>query len=103
MPMIEIRICTACGEPLPETEFCKVSYGDGLQKQCKKCRKIREKLRYNREKTKILEKKKERNRQSRENPIDVVNKTLERGGICWLDNLRIWHENKFGGKKDAIR
>lgn len=107
MPMIEIRICTACGESVESREFYKKTEDKTkLVSECKKCKKLRSRLYYKRNKKEIN--KKNPNTYSKkhiigENPIDVLNKALERVGICWLDNLRIWHKNKFGGKKDVIR
>lgn len=100
--MIEIRICTACGTPLPPDQFYRVHYGEGLARECKKCRLLREKIRYRTNREQILFKKKEKcNKTWQENPIDRLNKILESIGICWLDNLKVWHEKKFGGKKDG--
>lgn len=106
MPQCEvtIKICTACGEPLPQGEFYKVPYGEGLARECKKCRLIREKLRYQKNREEVLAKKREiyhNESKQKFNIIDEVNKMFQREGICWLSFLRKWHKIKFGGKKDG--
>ena len=98
--MINVRICTACGNPLESEEFYrKAKDKTDLTTECKKCKKLRSRLHYKNNKEQIN--KKYPNTYSKEhvrgdNPIDVLNKALERHGICWLDNLRKWHEQKFG-------
>ena len=109
MPQCEvtIRICTACGEPLESRDFYRLTKDKSrLTSECKKCKKLRRNLYYEKHKKEIS--KKYSNTYPKEhvigeNPIDRVNKILESIGICWLDNLRVWHKNKFGGKKDGSK
>jgi len=99
----EIRICTSCASPLPPDQFYRVPYGEGLARECKKCRLLREKIRYQKNREEVLTKKREKyhNETQGFNIIDEVDKMFQKEGICWLSFLRKWHENKFGGKKDG--
>lgn len=97
---IQIRICTVCGDYLPETAYYRK--GEKLYTECKKCKKLRNKLRNERITRQLWEegKKKEHRGDSNTDIIKEFNKILQKLGVNWLKELKENHEKRWG-KKDG--
>jgi hypothetical protein len=102
---IEIRVCTACGEPVESRDYYRLTKDKTrLTSECKKCKKLRRKLYYEKNKKQVNEKHPNTYTKKHvigDNPIDVFNKTLENLGICWLDELRKYHQERWGKKDEG--
>lgn len=99
---VAIRICTVCGDHLPEIEYYK--YRNKLHSECKKCKKLRNKLRNERITKQLWEegKKKERRGESNSDIIKEFNKILQKLGVNWLKELKENHEKKWGKKDERV-